>query len=123
MRVRVLVIAAVLASASVAAGQMAGAWTYPRDPGRNPMQAPAELYRSGGRAALKVEVVITSPVGSRALVRLGEGGTYTAVAPGDRIGDYRITRIGPDGVVAVLSALGADRSLAFPVDTQTARRP
>lgn len=122
MMLRWLVVASVLASAGVAGAQIGGAWRYPNDLGRDPMQPPAELYRAGGRAELRVEVVITSPAGSRALVRLGEGGTYTAVAAGDRIGDYRIARIGPSGVIAVLSALGAQRSVAFPVDTPAARR-
>lgn len=116
---RSLVVAAVLVSASFAGAQIGGsdAWLYPRDVRRDPMQPPAELYESAGRASLRVEVVITSPRRSRALVRLGEGGPYSVVGAGDRVGDYRIARVGPEGVVAVLTALGAERSITVPADT------
>lgn len=117
MMVRSLVVAGILGSAGLAGAQIGGSWTYPQQSRRDPMQPPPELFRARGRAELHVEVVITSAAGSRALVRLGDAGAYTAVAAGDRIGDYRITRIAPDGVIAVLSALGARNSVAFPVDT------
>jgi hypothetical protein len=120
MIIRLLIVAAVLASAGIAGAQIGG--RTPQDSRRDPMQPPAELFRAQGRAPLRVEVVITSPAGSRALVRLGESGPYTDVAAGDRIGDYRIARIAPHGVVAVLSALGAQNSVTFPLDT-TANRP
>jgi hypothetical protein len=117
---RLLIVAAVLASAGIVGAQIGG--TAPQDSRRDPMQPPAELYRAGGRAPLRVEVVITSPAGSRALVRLGDSGPYTDVAAGERIGDYRIARITPNGVVAVLSALGAQNSVTFPLDTAVDRR-
>jgi hypothetical protein len=116
---RYLVVAAALLSSAVAGAQIGGsdAWLYPRDVRRDPMQPPAELYESAGRASLRVEVVISSPRRSRALVRLGDGGPYSVVGAGDRVGDYRIARVGPEGVVAVLSALGAERSVIIPADT------
>jgi hypothetical protein len=122
---RWLVVLAVLVSASVAGAQVGGsdAWLYPRDARRDPMQPPAELYESAGRAPLRVEVIITSPRRSRALVRLGADGPYSVVGAGDRVGDYRIARVAPEGVVAVLTALGAERSLTVPADTTRSVRP
>jgi hypothetical protein len=124
MRSRSIIVAAVFLSASLAGAQIGGGtgWLYPAAPLRDPMHPPAELHRAGGRAELRVEVVVTSPAGSRALVRLGENGPYTTVAAGDRIGDYRIARVGPHGVIAVLSALGAQRAVTVPVDTTASPR-
>lgn len=120
-----LVAVAVLASASWAGAQIGGSpgWMYPRNAGRDPMQPPAELYDTAGRAGLRVEVIITSPRRSRALVRLGAGGPHAVVGAGDRIGDYRIARVGPDGVVAVLSALGAERAMTVGPDSSRALPP
>lgn len=113
------VILGVLATASIAAAQIGpgSPWFYPRDSRRDPMQPPAELYRTAGRVTLRVEVIVTSPRRSRALVRLGTDGPFAVVGAGDRLGDYRITRVGPDGVVAVLTALGAERQVVVPPDT------
>ena len=122
---KLAVILAVLASAAVAGAQSraASAWLYPADARRDPMQAPEELYRSASRASLRVEAVIISPPRSRALVRLGGAGPYAVVGAGDRLGDYQIARIGPNGVTAVLTALGAERSVSVAADTVRKSNP
>lgn len=116
---RGLAVAGVLFVASVAGAQIGGrgTWLYPRGERRDPMRPPAELYETAGRAALRVEVIITSPRRSRALVRLGPDGAWSVVGAGDRVGDYRIARVAPDGVVAVLSALGAERTVTVLPDS------
>ena len=117
-----LIALAVLASASAAGAQIGGgaAWLYPRESRRDPMQPPEDLYRTAGRAELRVAAVVTSTRRSRALVRLGSAGPYSVVGPGDRLGEYRIDRVSPEGVVAVLTALGAERTLVVAVDTGAA---
>lgn len=126
MFTRLLVALAVLALATAAGAQIgggSGSWVYPAEPGRDPMQPPAELYQVAGRAQLSVEVIIASPRRSRALVRLGAEGPYSVVGAGDRVGDYRIVEVTPESVVAVLSALGAERRLSVaPADTAALAR-
>jgi hypothetical protein len=105
-----------------------GLWSEPvhsRVGRRDPVVPPAELYDVAARRRLQVSTILIdrrAPRRSRAVVRLGgERPTRAVVAAGDRVGAYRIVRVDVDRVVAVMRALGEDRSVVIPLAGDSAR--